>query len=170
MLYTLELHQDDPTKCTSAKMRRKGFSRQIRLAQISRDSLVLNPFADETLLRSDCSIASRHGLVVIDCSWVKASDVFKWRIKGVQRRLPVLLAGNPTNYSKLSSLSSIEAMAASLYIMGFFEAARRLLALYKWGTTFLTLNREPLNEYTNANSFQQIKEIEHSYFPQAFNP
>ncbi len=165
-LYTLELHQDDPAKCTSAKMRRMGLSIPITLNRIPRDSLVLNPYADVVLLNSDRFTANQHGLVVIDCSWKKASDVFRRRIKGVQRKLPALLAGNPTNYSKLSSLSSLEAMAASLYIMGFTEAAQRLLSIYKWGKTFFTLNREPLGDYARASTVQEIMELERSYFPQ----
>lgn len=166
-LYTLELHQDDPSKCTSAKMRKLGFSHPITLNRISRESVVLNPYADVTLSKSDTSAANRGGLVVIDCSWTKALDVFERRVMGIQRKLPALLAGNPTNYSKLSSLSSVEAMAASLYILGFFQGARRLLSIYKWGETFFTLNQEPLKDYAAAASAQEIKEIENSFFPQA---
>lgn len=164
-LYTIELHQDDPAKCTSAKMRKMGFSHAITSHRIGRNSLVLNPFAETTLLKADSSIVDIHGLVVIDCSWVNAVEVFRRRIKGTQRKLPVLLAGNPVNYSKRSSLSSLEATAASLYIMGYFELSHRLLSLYKWGETFLTLNREPLDEYAKAESVTEINEIERSYFP-----
>ena len=169
-LYTLELHQDDPAKCTSAKMRRMGLSIPITLNRIPRDSLVLNPYTDVTLLKSDRFRAIPHGLVVIDCSWKKASDFFGRHIKGIQRKLPALLAGNPTNYSKLYSLSSLEALAASLYIMGFADATHRLLSIYKWGETFFTLNQEPLEDYAKASTVQEIMDLELSYFPQLSAP
>jgi pre-rRNA-processing protein TSR3 len=167
-IFTLELKQDDPTKCTSAKMRKLGFARPISVGRIQENSIVLNPFAKKVILRSDSENAQGHGLVVIDCSWVKAVGVFGKKYKGEQRKLPALIAGNPTNYSKLWSLSSVEAAAAALHIMNFYDAAFRLLRIYKWGETFLTLNRSALDDYSQADSEEEVVEIEKSYFPQAF--
>jgi pre-rRNA-processing protein TSR3 len=167
-IFTLELRQDDPSKCTSAKMRKLGFARPISVARIPEHSIVLNPFAEKVILRSDSDNALRHGLVVIDCSWVKATRVFERKYKGEQRKLPALIAGNPTNYSKLWNLSSVEAAAAALHIMNFYDAAFRLLRIYKWGETFLTLNRAALDDYSQADSEEEVVEIEKSYFPQAF--
>jgi pre-rRNA-processing protein TSR3 len=167
-LYTFELRQDDPAKCTSAKMRKLGFARPITLNRINDNSIVLNPFAQRTLLRSDSENALKHGLVVIDCSWVKATRVFVRRFKGEQRTLPALIAGNPTNYSRLLSLSSVEAAAAALHIMNFYDAAYRLLRIYKWGETFLTLNQAALDDYSQANNEEELLDLQKSYFPQAF--
>lgn len=164
-IYTLELHQDDPAKCTSAKMRKLGLAKSTSANRISREAVVLNPFADVTIMKGDRERAADSGLVVIDCSWVNASEVFRHRLKGFQRKLPALLAGNPTNYAKLGRLSSVEAAAASLYIMNFFDAAERLLSIYKWGETFLTLNKAPLEEYSKAATFEELKKIELAYFP-----
>jgi pre-rRNA-processing protein TSR3 len=166
-VFTLELHQDDPAKCTSAKMRKLGFARAVVPNRISRDAIILNPFAETTLLKSDGDNALKHGLVVIDCSWVKATGVFKRKYNGHHRKLPALIAGNPTNYAKLWSLSSVEAAAASLYIMNFYDAAQRLLNIYKWGDTFLSLNHAALDEYSQAENEQELRLIEKSYFPQA---
>jgi pre-rRNA-processing protein TSR3 len=163
-LFILELRQDDPAKNTSAKMRKFGLARPTSASRISREAIVLNPFSELVLLPSDKQNVLSQGLVVIDCSWVHAKEVFSRKFNGLQRRLPALVAGNPTNYSKLGALSSLEASAASVYIIGFKEFASRLLSLYKWGDTFLSLNKDPLEEYSLAESQEQIREIEESYF------
>jgi pre-rRNA-processing protein TSR3 len=116
------------------------------------------------LLPSDSEMARNHGLVVIDCSWNLADGVFRQRFKGEQRKLPILLAGNPTNYSKQSRLSSLEAVAGALYIMGVKEHAKKLLSLYKWGETFLTLNFDLLEDYSNAKDIAEIENVEKQYF------
>jgi len=165
-IFTVEFREDDPAKCTSAKMVKFRLARSIRPNQIGRGSLVLSPFASEIILNSDRAAAISGGIVVIDCSWVNAISTFKKRLNGLQRRLPVLMAGNPTNYSKLNSLSSIEATSAALYILNFREFSNRLLSLYKWGGTFLSLNQDALNDYSSALSQEEIKKIELDYFPQ----
>jgi pre-rRNA-processing protein TSR3 len=164
-LFTVELREDDPAKCTSAKMRKFNLAKQTKLAAIREQSIVLNPFASIVILKTDSSIYTLGGLVVIDCSWVNAGTVFDRRLKGQQRRLPALMAGNPTNYSKLNSLSSLEAAAASLYIMDYKKISTRLLSLYKWGGTFLSLNENALIDYSAASSQEEINRIELEYFP-----
>lgn len=146
-------------------MRRMGFAKRVSSGHISKRSLVLNPAAETVLLKSDRSNMLSGGLVVIDCSWSHAQDVFERRFRGVQRRLPALLAGNPTNYAVIGSLTSLEAVSACLYIAGFKDQAERFLAIYKWGQTFLTLNGDVLNDYSNAKSLEEVREIEISYFP-----
>ncbi|MCL4517688.1 MAG: DUF367 family protein [Thaumarchaeota archaeon] len=163
-IYVIELKQDDPSKNTSAKMRRFGYATIVSAARIPRESIVLDPFSELILLPKDGEAALRFGLVVVDCSWAHAEQVFSYRYKGIHRKLPALLAGNPTNYSRLGSLSSLEASAAALYIMNFKEQARKMLSLYKWGETFLTLNIDPLEEYSRAESQDEISSIERSYF------
>jgi pre-rRNA-processing protein TSR3 len=165
-VFVLELRQDDPAKNTSAKMKKFGLAKPTNAARISRESIVLNPFSELALLPNDGTNVASHGLVVIDCSWVHATEVFSRKFKGLQRRLPALLAGNPTNYSKLGALSSLEACAASVYITGFKECANRMLSLYKWGDTFLSLNRDPLEEYSSARTQEEVRQIEESYFKQ----
>lgn len=164
-IFTFEMHQDDPAKCTSAKMRKMGFAKNTSKQHIPRNALVLNPSADRIVLKMDREMVLQSGIVVIDCSWVRAGEVFGLRFNGLQRKLPALLAGNPTNYSKLGSMSSLEAVSACLYITNFKEQARRILSIYKWGETFLTLNHDPLEEYSTADSLERIKEMEISYFP-----
>ncbi len=164
-IFTYEMRQDDPAKCTSAKMRKLGFARAISKPAIPKESIVLNPSAEDILISTDRRRSQAHGLVVIDCSWNLARGVFNQRFKGVQRRLPALLAGNPTNYAKLASLSSVEAVSAALYIMNFKEDAEKLLSIYKWGSTFLSLNHDALEDYSKAQTATEIAEIQQAYFP-----
>ncbi|MGI0083454.1 MAG: DUF367 family protein [Nitrososphaerales archaeon] len=164
-IFTFEMHQDDPEKCTSAKMRKMGFAKGIARQHFPRNALVLNPTVDNIVLNADRESLVQIGVVVIDCSWTRAGEVFGQRFKGLQRRLPALLAGNPTNYSKLGSLSSVEAVSACFYITNFKDQARRILSIYKWGETFLSLNHDPLEDYSKASSIKEIRESEISYFP-----
>jgi len=159
------MKQDDPKKCTSAKLFRLHLARPVfRLSNIPTRAIVLNPVAERILTRKDRIIIEEKGLVAIDCSWEKADQVFERRLPGVNRRLPLLLAGNPTNYATLSKLSSLEALAAALYITGFKAQALRFLSIFKWGSTFSSLNEQPLDEYSKAEDSREIVELERSFF------
>ena len=161
----LLLKQDDPRKCTAAKLARFGYSTPLhRVRQIPSKSLVLNPFASQCLLPGDRVEAVRYGLVAVDCSWEKVRFTFSARLPGLGRRLPTLLASNPVNYAKPHKLSSIEALAAGLYIMGFSERASQLLSLFKWGQTLLSLNAEPLEAYSLASSDEEMRKAEAEFF------
>jgi pre-rRNA-processing protein TSR3 len=84
---------------------------------------------------------------------------------GKNLRLPVLLAGNPINYGYPQKLSSVEALTAALFITNFTREAENLIKIFKWGHTFIQLNRRPLKDYSLAKSRQQIETIEKEYFP-----
>jgi pre-rRNA-processing protein TSR3 len=126
-------------------------------------TLVLNPYAHRILSPLD---SRAKGILVIDCSWNQAREIFFRKVGGKHRRLPALLAANPTNYSKLGILSSVEAVAATLYILGHREAATRCLSIYKWAPNFESLNKEPLEAYSSARSEADILKIEPQFFPQ----
>lgn len=160
----LDYGQDDPVKCTARKMVRHGLATEVsRKFHASSSMLVLNPFAGIVLSPLD---VSAKAVLVIDCSWNLAQGVFFKKVGGKHRRLPALLAANPTNYSRLGMLSSVEAVAATLYIVGEKADAERALSLYKWGPTFLTLNHDPLEEYSQAESEDAIRALEGEFFPQ----
>src|SRR5919202_2832682 len=161
------LKQDDPVRCTAAKLVKFNLAR--RLSYIHKDTLVLNPFATGSLSRQDTKIS--NSVCAIDCSWSRANDELKYRkvaYHGIQRRLPLLLAANPTNYSRAGMLSTAEALAGSLYILGFRETAAILMNKFKWGHTFLELNSSILEEYANAKNLREIADLERSYFPQLY--
>ena len=163
-ILVLDYGQDDPIKCTARKMVRMGMATEVsRKFHASSSMLVLNPFSDIVLAPPDRNAKS---LLVIDCSWNLAKGVFFKKVGGKHRRLPALLAANPTNYSRLGMLSSVEAAAAALFIVGDSAVAASLMSLYKWGPTFLTLNQEPLREYSEADSEDAIRALEGQFFPQ----
>jgi pre-rRNA-processing protein TSR3 len=85
-------------------------------------------------------------------------------VRGTSRCLPVLIAGNPVNFGKATKLSTVEALAAALYIVGFEEQASQLLSIFKWGHTFLELNYERLESYKNARDSSEIVEIQRRLF------
>jgi pre-rRNA-processing protein TSR3 len=164
-VFVIDYAQDDPAKCTAAKMVKMGLATGVtKKFHASNTTIVLNPYAGTLLTPLDAS--SVKSILAIDCSWNLAQEVFFRKIGGKHRRLPALLAGNPTNYSRLGILSSVEAVAATLFILGEEKEAREFLSIYKWGPTFESLNHDPLQDYGKATSEMEIEEIERSYFPQ----
>ena len=153
------LKQDDPKKCTAAKLVKFGLAKPIN--QITSRTLVLDPFSKKTLLKSDKKFI--NSITAIDCSWNLTITVFSKKFSGIHRKLPPLLAGNPVNYSKLNKLTTVEALAAAVYIMGDFTVVSLLLDKFKWGHTFYTLNENLLNDYSKAESESDILEICNEY-------
>ena len=152
-------YQDDPKKCTAAKMVKFGLAHNIK--KIGSKGLVLDPFAEKTLLPKDVSVI--NSIVGIDCSWNLANHAFSQKFNGIKRKLPPLLAGNPVNYSKLNKLTTAEALSGSLYILGFKEQSLELLNKFKWGHTFYELNQNLLNDYSQSKTEEDIKTIVTDY-------
>jgi len=152
-------YQDDPKKCTAAKMVKFGLAQNIK--KIGSKGLVLDPFAEKILLPKDASVI--HSIVGIDCSWNLANHAFSQKFNGIKRKLPPLLAGNPVNYSKLNKLTTAEALSGSLYILGFKEQSLELLNKFKWGHTFYELNQNLLNDYSQSTTEDDIKTIVTDY-------
>ena len=164
--FALDMGQDDPTKCTARKMVNmdlaKGVSRKFHASD---KVIVLNPWAHRVLSPPDRVAKS---VLVVDASWNQAQEVFFRKRGGKHRRLPTLLAGNPTNYSRPGVLSSVEAVAATMYILGEVDEAARYLNIFKWGPTFLTLNQEPLEAYRRSRTEGKVLQAEREYFSQYF--
>ena len=154
-LQVLMFYQDDPKKCTAAKMVKFGLAQNIK--KIANKGLVLDPFSEKTLLPKDRS--SINSIVGIDCSWNLVEQAFSKKFNGIKRKLPPLLAGNPVNYSKLNKLTTAEALSASLFILGFKEQSLELLNKFKWGHTFYELNQNLLDEYSKLENENQIEAI-----------
>jgi pre-rRNA-processing protein TSR3 len=81
------------------------------------------------------------------------------------RSLPYLVASNPTHYGKPTTLSTAEALAAALFILGYRERARDILAGFKWGPTFFELNREPLEAYAAATNSAEVVDAQRQFMP-----
>ena len=67
------------------------------------------------------------------------------------------------NYSKLNKLSTVEALAGAVYILGEPDLTHNLLQKFKWGNTFFELNKNLLQDYSKAQSEDEILEICHEY-------
>ncbi|HET6780033.1 MAG TPA: DUF367 family protein [Nitrososphaera sp.] len=162
------LYQDDPFKCTAAKLAKFRLAELVKF--IPRSTIVLNPFSEEPISRYDVTVAD--SVCAIDCSWERADEVLKHQrlaARGIGRRLPAMLAANPTNYAKLGKLSSAEALAGALYIFGEKELAAKMMDKFKWGHTFLDLNVNLLDDYADAETVEQVEKLEKEYFPQLRN-
>jgi pre-rRNA-processing protein TSR3 len=165
-VFVIDYGQDDPTKCTARKMVHMGLATEVtRKFHASNTTIVLNPFSGQLLTPIDIGCKS---ILAIDCSWNLAKEIFFRKMGGKHRRLPALLAANPTNYSRMGILSSVEAVAATMFILGEKKEAESYLAIYKWGPTFQTLNDELLTAYASARDEIEAHAIERAYFPQFF--
>jgi len=153
------LHQDDPSKCTAAKLVKFGIAKPVR--KTTQRTMVLDPFAEKIVLRGDRQYID--SITAIDCSWELAQKTFLNKFGGLPKRLPSLLAGNPVNYSKIGKLSTAEAIAGALYIMNFQDLADSILNKFKWGHTFLELNYDLLTEYSHAQTTEKMTEISKEY-------
>jgi pre-rRNA-processing protein TSR3 len=71
-----------------------------------------------------------------------------------------MLAANPTNFGKPQRLSSAEALAASLYIIGEREQAQMLMSKFKWGPVFLDINKDRLQEYAAAPTSAEVVAVQ----------
>jgi len=151
--------QDDPKKCTAAKLVKFGIAKNVRNTLPT--TLILDPFAKKVILRDDRLVAD--SITGIDCSWELAQKTFVRHFSGIARKLPPLFAGNPVNYSKLNKLTTAEAMAGALFVMEFDDLAHEMLNKFKWGHTFYDLNKNLLEDYSKANSEETINSILKDY-------
>ncbi|MEM3436986.1 MAG: DUF367 family protein [Nitrososphaerales archaeon] len=163
-IYIYQMRQDDQKKCTAAKLCRLGLAQPIfQKSKIPKNGITLNPKALSIFSPQDRPHLS-FGLVSIDCSWKKINETFSKRFRGLNRRLPLLIATNPINYGKISMLSSAEALASALYIADYIEESKKLISVFKWGPNFLELNKNLLEEYRLSKSPEDILNIEKEYF------
>ncbi len=145
-IFYIYLKQDDPKKSTMKKLERYGMAKKITINKMM-GKIYLTPFSKNYLLNSDKVKYLNAGISVIDGSWNLINSIEKIGNKNA-RKLPLLLPVNPVNYGNPGKLSSLEAIAASLYIMGFHDIAENIISKYSWAEKFLITNKEPLNEYS----------------------
>jgi pre-rRNA-processing protein TSR3 len=159
-LFVLHLRQDDPSKCTASKLKRLG--KVAFLSKYGQHGLLLDPYCDTSISRTDRETVLSEGLAAIDASWKKAVESFrgvKWR--GNRRRaLPYLVAANPTNYGIPVNLSTAEALAAGLFIVGLAEQAEEVMGSFRWGHSFFELNIGYLEAYRRADSSSGVVEAQ----------
>ncbi|MFY9800800.1 MAG: DUF367 family protein [Methanoregula sp.] len=156
-LYAYRDNTCDPRKCTVKKLEKAGFLKvYTKISQIPRNTLLLDPTAEQALSPADRHVKS---ITVLDCSWavLDTGKVRSWRIR---RALPFLIAANPVNFGKPCVLSSVEALAGALYIIGEKDRAFELLTKVSWGIRFFEVNKEPLDLYTAAKDSSEVIKIQ----------
>ncbi|NDB88532.1 MAG: DUF367 family protein [Nitrososphaeria archaeon] len=151
----LMFKQDDPKKCTAAKLVKFNLAKSV--TKITSKTIVLDPFAKQTLLHRDANVAD--SITGIDCSWNLADVTFNKKFGGIPRKLPPLLAGNPVNYAKLGKLTTVEAIAGGAFILGHDKLAMELLSKFNWGHTFYELNQDLLQDYAKLELEEQIQPL-----------
>lgn len=163
-IWVYHARQCDPRKCTALKLKHHNLVRIVhRIRALPRGSVILNPFSKKAFSPKDRLRLERRGLAAIDCSWVHADEVFELSMWGVSRCLPYLVAANPVNYGAPTKLSTVEALAAALYIVGSKDNAERLLSIFKWGPQFINLNRELLDSYAKAKDSTEVVEFQKKF-------
>lgn len=163
-IWVYHAKQCDPKKCSALKLRRHGLVRVVNsVRRLPRGAVVLDPFSPRAFSPADRGRLEERGLAAIDCSWMHADEVFELRTRGAPRCLPYLVAANPVNYGVPTKLSTVEALAAALYIVGSKDGAEQLLSKFKWGPHFLVLNRELLEDYAGAKDSGEVVALQRRF-------
>jgi len=160
--------QCDPKKCTALKLKRHGLVRVVgQIKLLPKRAIVLNPMSEIAFSPADRTRVENFGLVALDFSWEHAEKPLLKNVRGTSRCLPYLIAGNPVNFGHPTKLSTVEALAAALYIAGFNDEAFRLLSIFKWGHTFLEMNAEKLEKYAGAKNSTDIIRLQSGFIENA---
>ncbi len=139
-LFVYDEAECDPKKCTARKLARFNLVQEIKgLKRVPYGCIVLNPMAEKALSPEDRERGQDHGILVLDLSWASIERLPTMPKHTAQRALPYMLAANPVNWGKPMKLSSVEALAASLYILGERKQAETILSKFTWGMNFITL-------------------------------
>lgn len=164
-LIVYHANEDDPKKCSAKKLHKFGFVKlEKNIRKVPKHAILLNPFAKKSLSKEDLKIAKKNGILAIDCSWKNAENSFEYlNQENISRALPFLVAANPVNYGKPFKLTTLEAFASALYILGEKEHAKDILNIYKWSPHFLELNKQPLEEYRRAKNSKEVIQIMSEY-------
>jgi pre-rRNA-processing protein TSR3 len=164
------LSQDDPKKCTARKLERLGLAIiHENMRRLPRRGILLDPLAGQILGPDELQDMKRGGsLVALDCSWKKCDasfdDVKRISPKLFPRTLPLVLAANEVSWGKLGRLSTVEALAVCLILVGEREQAEQILAPFRFGEQFLELNSEPLTAYSEAKSNAELVDLQWEFF------
>jgi len=169
-LHIIHLDQDDPKKCTARKLARYGYAiLHENSHRPPRRGFLLDPASGIILGPDDLPFIERgQALVALDCSWKQLDSSLgevKSRSPRLQgRTLPLVLAANPVSWGKPGRLSTVEALATCLMLLGRDKQARKILAPFAWGEQFLILNAEPLAAYAAATNRAELVELQWEFF------
>lgn len=141
------------------RLKKYGLLKEIKLNSKYK-GILLTPTADKIVSKEDRNIILENGVCVIDCSWAKFNQLNLNNKKFEARLLPFMVAVNPVNYGKPYKLNCAEAIAAALAIADFNHEAEKLLSHFKWGLSFLEVNKDVFSLYTNCNNSNELREAE----------
>ena len=171
-LFVVHAGECDRKKCTALKLARFGRANLLRPGDgFPPGMLLLDPFSPTLLSPADALAARDKGLLALDCSWDRADprDFHRHfaRRRVTPRSLPFLVAANPVKFGQPLRLSTLEAFAAALYILGRKRQAADILTIYNWGQRFIEVNREPLEDYAAAPDEAGTRRAQAEYMPTA---
>ena len=155
----IHFDQCDPKKCSGSRMIKFGLARVIKPNKIGK-ALLLSPISSIALSPADRGIMEEFGLVLIDGSWNQIESLKPFFLRGTPRALPFLVAANTVNFGKPTKLNTIEATIAALWILGYKNKAEDYANRFKYGNTFIQLNFERLEKYSQASSSSEVVEIQ----------
>ena len=140
-LHIIHLNQDDPKKCTAKKMEKyENAIVHNRISKSPKRGFLLNPRSNNLLGPDDKRMIDLGAsLVALDCSWkqIDASlDSIEMNTKLVSKSLPLVLAANEISWGKPGRLSTVEAFAISLWILGKERQAKKILQPFRLVNNF----------------------------------
>lgn len=164
------LAQDDPKKNTAVLASKRGdLTLHKTIRTLPKRGIILEPLCGKVFGPEDHDLLlkKRGALVGLDCSWAHIEPSVERVMKSTRlqpRMLPLLLAANPVNWGKPSRLTTAEALATVLYLVGRTEQAREVLGAFRWGERFFELNREPLDAYAAATTSDELVNLQFEFF------
>lgn len=90
-------------------------------------------------------------------------------VSAINNKVPFMVAVNPVNYGKACKLSCVEAIAATLYLGGFYSESEFILSHFKWGMSFLNVNYEVFNLYKKCSNSNELLNVETEYLENEIN-
>ena len=148
--------------CSGMRLKKYGLLKEIKLNSKYK-GILLTPTADKIVSKEDANIILEHGICVIDCSWAKFNELHISNKKFEARLLPFMVAVNPVNYGKAYKLNCAEAIAAAMIIGGFEKDAEDLMSHFKWGQSFIDVNREVFDLYSKCNTSLELRAEEERF-------
>ncbi|KAL8812644.1 MAG: hypothetical protein Q9200_000872 [Gallowayella weberi] len=158
-----DLEHCDPKRCSGKRLMHFGMMRELSVGQ-KFPGVVISPNAKTLISPVDAPLLETHGAAVVECSWVRISEVPWTKIGGKNERLlPYLVAANPTNYGRPWRLNCAEALAATFFILGHEDWAEHVLQHFSYGRPFLEINAQVLKRYAACKDEEGVKKCEKSW-------
>ncbi|KAI4164961.1 MAG: hypothetical protein LQ342_001237 [Letrouitia transgressa] len=155
-----DLEHCDPKRCSGKRLMRFGMMRELSVGQ-KFAGVVISPNAKRLLSLADARLLETYGAAVVECSWVRISEVPWSKIGGkCERLLPYLIAANPTNYGRPWRLNCAEALAATFFMLGHEDWAEEVLKHFSYGKPFLEINGQILKRYAACKDEEEVREAE----------